>query len=315
VKGEKVKVDKGIAYPTCVTVNNALSGFSPSENDGTLLREGDMAKIELAAHIDGYAAATTHTIIVGGAPATDRRADVIAAAQNALEASLRLLRPGMSSNEIPAMVKTVAESYGVSAVEGVTRCCTLKRFVIEGKKEVAIRPKVDEKVETFEIEEGEVYSMEMAFSTSDDGKVSGKDGMISVYRRAVDVNYMLKLKAARALFSDINSQYPSFPFCMREFEVKHGASAKLGLREMYEHEMLHPYPVLVDKPEESIAAFRTTCLVLSSGVIKLTGAEYPRVETDKKITDEGVNKLLSSSLKKSKKKKAKGKKEGAGDAK
>jgi hypothetical protein len=49
---------------------------------------------ELAAHIDGYIASVAHTVIVGGEVISGRRADVIIAAQNALEASLRLLKKG-----------------------------------------------------------------------------------------------------------------------------------------------------------------------------------------------------------------------------
>jgi methionine aminopeptidase len=164
-------------------------------------------------------------------------------------------------------------------------------------------------VEHFDIEENEVYTIEMSFTTGEDGKCSGKDGIVTVYRRAVDVTYMLKLKAARQLFSEINSTSPTLAFGMREFEGKLGATAKLGLKEINEHSLLHPYYVLVDKPTETIATFKCTCLVLPSGVVRLTGAEYPKVNTEKKILDEEVRKLLLGSLKNNNKKKTTAKKD------
>ena len=58
---------QGIAFPTCLSVNHAICHFSPlvSEADQTLA-EGDMVKIDMGAHIDGYIAVVAHTVVVGG---------------------------------------------------------------------------------------------------------------------------------------------------------------------------------------------------------------------------------------------------------
>ena len=58
---------QGIAFPTCLSVNHAICHFSPlvSEADQTL-EEGDMVKIDMGAHIDGYIAVVAHTVVVGG---------------------------------------------------------------------------------------------------------------------------------------------------------------------------------------------------------------------------------------------------------
>lgn len=309
IKGEKVKVEKGVAFPTSVSVNHILSSFCPSDNDETILQVGDVAKIELGVHVDGYIATVVHTIVVGESVATGRKADVMLAAQNALEASLRLLRPGTSSLEVARLAKKLGDAYSVSAVEAVG-CNNMKRFVYQGAKEAPIKPKVEEKIEAFTVEEGDVFSMEMSFTSGPDGKVSGKDGIVTVYRRAVDVTYMLKLKASRTLFSEINTNAPVMPFCIRDFELKLGAQAKLGLKEIVEHQLLNQYPVFVDKPGEVIATFHTTALVLSSGVLRLTGAPYQAAQSDRTLTDPDVIALLSQPLKP--KKKSKGKKK-AGD--
>ncbi len=95
-----------------------------------------------------------------------------------------------------------------------------------------------------------------------------------------------------------------------DFELKLGAQAKLGLKEIVEHQLLNQYPVFVDKPGEVIATFHTTALVLSSGVLRLTGAPYQAAQSDRTLTDPDVIALLSQPLKP--KKKSKGKKK-AGD--
>lgn len=40
----KVK-DKGIGFPTCISVNECCGHFSPLEDDATELKEGDVAKM------------------------------------------------------------------------------------------------------------------------------------------------------------------------------------------------------------------------------------------------------------------------------
>ena len=52
-------------------MNHAICHFSPlvSEADQTL-EEGDMVKIDMGAHIDGYIAVVAHTVVVGGGVTT-----------------------------------------------------------------------------------------------------------------------------------------------------------------------------------------------------------------------------------------------------
>ena len=52
----------GIAFPCCISVNNCICHYSPLTHDAdTVLKEGDLAKIDLGAHIDGFIAVVAHT--------------------------------------------------------------------------------------------------------------------------------------------------------------------------------------------------------------------------------------------------------------
>ena len=61
-KDGKKLVEKGIAFPTCISVNNCVGHYSPlvSEDKVTLV-EGDLVKIDLGVHVDGYVAVVAHT--------------------------------------------------------------------------------------------------------------------------------------------------------------------------------------------------------------------------------------------------------------
>ncbi len=44
-KNSKKKIEKGIAFPTCVSVNNTVCHFSPLAGDETILATNDIVKM------------------------------------------------------------------------------------------------------------------------------------------------------------------------------------------------------------------------------------------------------------------------------
>ena len=44
-KNVKKKIEKGIAFPTCLSVNNTVCHFSPLASDEAVLEEGDVLKM------------------------------------------------------------------------------------------------------------------------------------------------------------------------------------------------------------------------------------------------------------------------------
>ena len=50
------KLERGVAFPTCISVNNILGHFSPLSDESMALTEGDIAKIDLGCHMDGFVA-------------------------------------------------------------------------------------------------------------------------------------------------------------------------------------------------------------------------------------------------------------------
>lgn len=113
---------KGIAFPTCVSVNNCICHYSPvpSEPDYTL-KDEDVVKVDLGAHIDGFIAVVAHTIVVGASnenKVSGRKADVIMAAHFASQAALRLLKPGNETYTVTDTVQKIAEVYQCKPVEG-----------------------------------------------------------------------------------------------------------------------------------------------------------------------------------------------------
>ncbi|CAN0120255.1 unnamed protein product [Phaeothamnion confervicola] len=65
VKGKPI--DKGVSFPTCVSVNECICHNNPLESEADAQRplaEGDLVKVDLGCHIDGYIAVVAHTVKV-----------------------------------------------------------------------------------------------------------------------------------------------------------------------------------------------------------------------------------------------------------
>ncbi len=114
----------GIAFPTSISVNNTVAHFSPLESDPSssqALAKGDVVKIHLGAHIDGYAAVTAETLVVGATPeepVTGRKADVLQATWHAAEVVQRLVKVGNKNWAVTDAVNKIAAAWDCKAVEG-----------------------------------------------------------------------------------------------------------------------------------------------------------------------------------------------------
>ena len=84
------KLERGVAFPTSISVNHIIGNYSPLKDESSKLVEGDIAKIELGAHLDGYIASLTHTVLVSEDPKKvldGKAADVIKCANDCFLAS------------------------------------------------------------------------------------------------------------------------------------------------------------------------------------------------------------------------------------
>ncbi|CAH1106115.1 unnamed protein product [Psylliodes chrysocephalus] len=308
-KKEK-ELKKGIAFPTCVSVNNCICHFSPvpSEPDYTLKNE-DVAKVDLGAQIDGFIAVVAHTIVVGAASeskVTGRKADVILAAHYASQAALRLLKPGNDTYAVTDAVQKVAESFKCKPVEGMLSH-QLKQFKIDGEKTIIQNPNDAQKKEheKFELDKHEVYAMDVLVST---GEGIGKetDTRVSIYKKTDEI-YQLKLKASRMFYTEVRTKYGNMPFNLRNFQDE--TKAKMGVVECVKNKLIEPFQVLYEKPGELVAHFKFTVLLMPNGPHKITGlpVETDLYQSEYSVTDPELKSILNSSAnpKAAKKKKKK----------
>jgi len=233
----------------------------------------------------------------------EKKADVILAAYNAIQAALRILRPGHKNNDVTEAIGKICTTYSTNPVEGVLSH-DLKKHVIDGNAVIINKTTFDQKVDDYEFQVNDVFGLDIIVSTGE-GKPKETEYRTTVFKRAIEKAYSLKLKASRAFFAEINEKYPTLAFSLRSFEDE--TNVKLGVNECTKHELLHPYPVLAEKSGEFVAHFKYTVLILKGTTLAITGIplDITRYKSDKKIEDEAVLKLLSQPMDKDSQKKRK----------
>ncbi|KAJ8096853.1 hypothetical protein POJ06DRAFT_45267 [Lipomyces tetrasporus] len=145
--------EKGIAGPTTVDINNCVQGYSPVNRETAyVLSNGDIVKISLGVHVDGYTSLVSHTLIAlptiapidQVAPTTGILADDICATHLATEAVMSLLGTVLYRYENPSgyygnrpvngerirdLVESIAKTFQVKVVPG-SAVRRVKRFLV-----------------------------------------------------------------------------------------------------------------------------------------------------------------------------------------
>lgn len=289
------KMERGIAFPTCVSVNETMGHFSPLKDDSFALKEGDVAKIMTGCHFDGYAANAAITVCVGEGKVADKVADCVMAAHHAHKAAQRKIKEGATNSEVTAAIAAVCESYKVNAVEGVLSH-KIKKHLIDGNDVIINKETGEQRVEEFEFVPGDVIALDVYVSTGE-GKPKESENRCTVFKRELHTVYNLKINASRKFFTECNKKFPTLPFALRQFEDV--TSAKVGVKECMDHDLVMPFPVLTEKAGEIVAQFSSTVAVLPRSTAVLAGdiaVEEERFAPANPITSEEVKELVNCEL-------------------
>jgi len=292
---------KGIAFPTCISVNNCVCHYSPldSEKDVVELVDGDVVKIDLGTHIDGFIAAAAHTFVVGATkdnPVVGKKADAIKAAHNMSEAAIRLVKPENKTAQVTEAWNKIAKDFNCTPVVGMLSH-QLKQNSINAEKTIISNPseklKQDHEENKFEVHE--VYALDN-FASTGDGNARETGTRTTVFKRNPDIVYQLKMKASRALFSEIEKKHDTMCFNLRGLDDE--KKSKMGVVECVKHGVCTPFPVIYEKDNEIVAQFKYTTLLMPNGPLRITSSFYDAsvINSELDVTDADMKALLQTSM-------------------
>jgi len=243
------------AFPVNIGVNEVAAHYTPGRNSDIKFRQGDVVKIDVGAHVDGYAGDTAATVEVG----TRSHLDLIRCAQDALTMCIEMVRPGTPIAAMGATVGRVIRSAGFKPVQNLTGH-SMERYNLHAGLSI---PNIESKDKAV-VEEGMVLAIE-PFSTVGAGKVGGK-GRGNIFR-------IIRERKAQPevmdLFAKMRDRFGPFPFAGRWCESLHPSPEPL-VTKMYRLGMIMSYPVLTDVGSGVVAQAEHSVLVTKDGCRVLT---------------------------------------------
>lgn len=245
------------AFPCNISVNEVAAHYSPQAWDSTVFEKGDLVKLDIGVHLDGYIADIAKTVVVGGA-----KSRLIKAAEEALEEAINYIKPGVYTNEVGALVEKTITSYGFSPISNLTGH-KLARYNLHGG---ALVPNIKMR-HGDEIKEGDVYALE-PFATDGIGRVID-DANAIIFRYLQD--RPLRMREARIILKHVRENYGSLPFAERwvtnlvpKFKLNH------ALRQLVYNKALYAYHILKEKERGLVAQAEHTIMVKKDGCEVIT---------------------------------------------
>lgn len=245
-----------------MAINDVAAHYCPEENDQTTLKEGDVVKIDVGVHIDGWLADNAMCVEVGN---SNECKDMLKASQNALKAAIKLVKPGVQLWELGEAQFSEAEALGFTTVKNLSGH-TLGRFSVHGGISIPTYNNKDKR----ELQEGQQIALE-PFVTDGDGFVKAK-GKPTIFM--VEKERGLRSPYARKILEEVEPQN-GLPFTTRWLARKFGrGAAALGLRELERLGIIKSYPPLAEVTGKKVTQFEHSMIVKDKPII------YTKIEGD-----------------------------------
>ena len=220
------------AFPAQISLNNIAAHFCPEPNDDITFKQGDIAKLDIGVHVDGYVADTAVTIDLG-----DNKA-LVDASKNALEAAIKIAKPGVKTSEIGKAIHAEITNLGFSPIRNLSGH-GVGKFMIHGPPSI---PNYDTKDNVL-LEEDMVIAIE-PFASKGSGMIHETENaniFMVVQKKPI------RSPIAREVLNEIQ-KYGGLPFTTRWLTKKFPLlKVRLALRELLNAEVIRAYSPLPDK--------------------------------------------------------------------
>ena len=244
------------AFPVNIGINDITAHYTPGFNDETAIKDGDVVKIDQGIHVDGWVADMAYSYC-------SEKNELIKAVEKALEAGIKLAKPGVRISEISKAIYSEVESSGFGVIVNLTGH-GLDRYVIHGPPSI---PNVRNDSE-IELKEGDVIALE-PFVCETNGYVKESEPVeIFSFVQPKPV----RLPEARKILELANNEYNGLPFCKRWLVEKGFSSFKVSfaLKQLEVSNAVKSYPVLRERSGLAVAQVEHTIIVKEKPIIITT---------------------------------------------
>lgn len=234
------------AFPVNLSINNVAAHYTPGHNDKTPAH--GLLKVDFGVHIDGWTADNAFSLDL---EENEENKKLIKASKEALENVMKIIKEGVSINDIGETIQTTIESKEFSPVINLSGH-SMDHYKLHSGTTI---PNINDK-KNDELEEG-LYAIE-PFATNGSGRV--KNGKPSgIYELRIDKS--VRSPIAREVLELIKKEYNTLPFCSRWIVKKIGTKALFGLKQLEDNGNIHHFSQLVEIQGSKVSQAEETVLI------------------------------------------------------
>ena len=245
-----------LAFPTNLAVNNVGAHWTPSSKSSETFCNGDVVKLDVGVHIDGYIGDNALTLEIGSTKYTK----MIEASREALNAAINVTVAGVNVGIIGHAVQDTIEKYGYRPIANLTGH-RIKRYNLHSGVSI---PSVRERGGPT-LNNGDIVAIE-PFVTDGAGRVGGKRNSNIYHLRQIR---KVRDEKATELMKEIQDRYKGLPFAERWLHEFQDDATK-SLQKLMRAGIVSYYPVLDELGNGIVAQSEHTLLVTNNGNEVLT---------------------------------------------
>jgi methionyl aminopeptidase len=252
----------GVAFPLNLSLNEAAAHYTPSENDETRVEKGDVLKVDIGVHKEGYLVDAAITLDFSN----DKEvANLITATQAALEAGFAEVSEGVEVSDLGKVIEQTLRSFGVDPIENLSGH-GIDQYTAHCSPSIPNVESGDSDV----LENNHAYAMEPFASIRGNGRIVDTQ-QVEIFEVRGKAN-MVRNPAARKLLEFCTQKYEGLPFAerwlARDFDMN-PFQRKIAMRESVKFGALEAHPVLKEKKGAIVSQFETTMLINEGKVLRL----------------------------------------------
>jgi methionyl aminopeptidase len=243
------------AFPINICLNSQAAHYTPADGDRLRFVRGDLVKLDVGVHVNGFIADTATTVEIS----TSNWTSLIRASADALDAALEMIAPGIEVGAIGGAIENAILASGFRPVRNLTghsmernnlhagitvpNIASKDRSKLLPGMAVAIEPfATDGKGEVGDGKNGNIYRV-----VREHGVLGGSDRFLEALVREFD-----HLPFASRWCASIDKNYPTL------------------LKKNWMHRKIHGYPILTEVASGMVSQAEHSVLILDDEVIVYT---------------------------------------------
>ncbi|MFX1410179.1 MAG: type II methionyl aminopeptidase [Promethearchaeota archaeon] len=253
VEGKIEELDGKCAFPVNLSINNIAAHYtSPLKDDGLIINEGDLVKLDLGVHIEGYIVDTAFSVNFNEDQSLE---NIIQATEVALDAAKMMAKPKINTKEMGKKIESIVKGFKFNPIKELGGH-QIERWIVHGEKQL---PELGTQGGDI-MEDGEVFSIEI-FASTGEGTVHTTRNAFIYELNPYAGRVPLRRKTSKQLLGYINKNYKTLPFAERWLAKEFRMGIAFGLQELVQQGKLQAHYVLAEKKGVFVAQSEETILI------------------------------------------------------